>query len=203
MAVIASTAAQAASAGGDTTMEALTMLGVLVVALGLIVLGIRCWRGHELGAVAEYERTTGRWPWSSQGSLRKYRTMMGASYLNTCGAAGFALMALADLVRLAAGRGHDWWPWQVATVSGFALIGIAFLAINVYLLVGLPDALRPPCQRGWKEVHGRLVLVRPGTTEQEREQRRPIGVDPVYRDMVAQRRARREAHRRDPWADDC
>lgn len=190
----------AAAPPDDPASEVLWMAGALGASIVALVLGVRCWRGNEFAAVVEHERTRGPWPGGTPGSIRQYRSLLGASYLNTLGGAGFGVLGAGDLVRLAAGRGRDWGPWVAAEATGIVLLGIAVLLIQVYLFFGLPDRLRPPCQRGWEEIGGRLVLARPGATQGERDERKPIEVDPEYRDLVVRRRERRVARRRDPWA---
>ncbi|HKE74653.1 MAG TPA: hypothetical protein VKB57_13615 [Acidimicrobiales bacterium] len=199
MAVIGPLPVQTASSG-DTTSEALMMLAALVALCGALVLCMRCWTGREFRAVTEYQRTHRPETWTLTPSLRKYRSKSGSIYLQTFGMTGFALFALADLVRLGLGRGPDWWLLRATSVSCMVLLAATAVTTVVYRAFGLPDALRPPCQRGWERQGKRLVLVRPGTSEREREERRAIEFDPAYRDLVAQRRARRQA-RRDPWAD--
>jgi hypothetical protein len=199
MAVIASLLAQTASSG-DTTAEALMMLALLLAISGAIVLCVRCWTGRELRAIAEDQRTRGPEAWTYRHGVRKYRSRWGAIYLQIFAMTGFWLFGLIDLVGLGLGRGPDWWLLHATAVSCLVLLAATAVTTAVYRVFGLPDALRPPCQRGWERQGKRLVLVRPGTTERERDERRAIEFDPAYRDLVAQRRARREARRRDPWA---
>ena len=199
MAVIAVLTAQTV-ASGATTSEALTMLAVLLAISGAIVLCVRCWTGREFRAVAECQRTNPPETWTYRHGVRKYRSRWGAIYLQIFAMTGFGLFALVDLVGLGLGRGPDWWLLHATAVSCLVLLASTAVTTVVYGAFGLPDALRPPCQRGWERQGKRLVLVRPGTTEREREERRAIEFDPAYRDLIAKRRARRDARRRDPWA---
>ncbi len=187
-------------AGESVFMDAMFMLFLFVVSLVLIHVGLQTWRGVEIAAIGEHERTIGSWT-AYLGSRRKYRTMLGAGHTGVLVGAGFAIISGSDLLRMIVGQGPRWGPWVVASVVGALVLGVAFVYLVAYQLFGVPDALRPPCQRGWREIHGQLVLVRPGTTPKEREERRPIGVDPAYRELVERRHANRHRRRRDdPWS---
>lgn len=149
--------------------------------------GLKTWRGEEFRMVVEHERTKGPWP-SGWGARRRYRSRMGMGYLGVLFGAGFALVSATDLLRMLLGQDEDWGVWWAASYVGMAMICVGGFGVLVYLLVGLPDPLRPPCQRGWEEVKGRLVLVRPGRTPQERAERQPLTVDPAYRPRAEQHR---------------
>jgi len=177
--------------------EVLIMLVILVFSVALVYTGVQTWRGNELSFIAEHERTIG--PWTAvNGSRRKYRTNLGAGFMGVPAGIGFGLVSAGDLGRMALGEGPMWWPWYLVAAVGAGMILASFVYLLDYWFFGVPDAWRPPCQRGWKEIHGRLVLVRPGDTPQEREERRPITVDLAYRDVAERRRERRR--RDDPWS---
>ena len=180
--------------------EVLIMLVILVFSVALVYTGVQTWRGNELSFIAEHERTIG--PWTAvNGSRRKYRTNLGAGFMGVPAGIGFGLVSAGDLGRMALGEGPMWWPWYLVAAVGAGMILASFVYLLVYWFFGVPDAWRPPCQRGWKEIHGRLVLVRPGDTPQEREERRPITVDLAYRDVAERRRENRQRRRRDdPWS---
>jgi hypothetical protein len=103
---------------------------------------------------------------------------MGSGYLGAVFGAGFALISVADLVRMSLGQDEDWGSWWAASIVGVALAGLSVAGTMAYFWTGLPDGLRPPCQRGWEIVGGDLTLVRPGETPQESSQRLPLIADP-------------------------
>jgi hypothetical protein len=176
--VLTTTAAAAILASaGDTAGRVLLMLVTLAFGSWMVWNGIKVWRGEESRAVVRHERATGRWA-AGWGSRRQYRSYLGAGYLLLPGGLGFGLVAATDLVRMALGRDEDWGPWWAAGYVGVGLLLVGVFGLIVYRLVGLPDGLRPPCQRGWEQVDDRLVLIRPGGTPAESRERRPLYADP-------------------------
>ena len=179
------TASVLAAASDSTTDRVVLHLVWLAFMSWVIWNGVRVWRGEESRRVEQHERTVGPWP-GGWGTNRKYRTYLGSAYLGVLFGVGFGLVSVADLVRLALGRDEEWAPWWAASYLGAALALVWLVLHLAYLWVGLPDRLRPPCQRGWEVVEGQRVLVRPGRTPQERAERRPLTVDPPDRARTRQ-----------------
>jgi hypothetical protein len=78
-----------------------------------------------------------------------------------------------DQLRISLGESRGWWVYWVVASSGFALFVGAFGFAVVYLLFGVPDRLRPPCQRGWEVIDGAPVLVRPEAFREHPKYRPP------------------------------
>jgi hypothetical protein len=168
------------ASAGDTGDRVVLQLGCLAFMSAVVWNGVKTWRGQEPRRVDEHERTVGPWR-TIWGTTRRYRTKVGSAYLTMPVGAGFGLAAATDLVRLALGEDESWGPWWTVSYFAAGLSVVSFVGLTAYLWTGLPDCLRPPCQRGWEVVDGELVLVRPGRTAKERAERRPITVDPAYR----------------------
>jgi hypothetical protein len=167
-----------ASAIDDTGNRVVLQLGTLALMLWVVRNGAKTWRGEEPRRIEHHERTVGPWR-STWGTRRKYRTELGSGYLGVVFGAGFVVFSATDLVRMALGRSDDWGPWWAAGYVGAVLWTVGVAGLMSYFWVGLPDRLRPPCQRGWEVVDGELVLVRPGRTAEERADRQPITVGPA------------------------
>lgn len=160
------------------TAERVVLMAVMLAFASWIVWNaVKVWRGDEVRAIAVHERSTGPWP-GAWGSRRRYRSFLGAGFLGLPIGLGFGVIAATDLLRMALGRDEDWGPWWAASYAGVVLLLVGVAGVIAYRTVGLPDRLRPPCQRGWEVVDGELVLVRPGVTVAERRERRPLGVGP-------------------------
>ena len=178
-----------ASAMDDTGNRVVIQLGTLALMTWMVRNGVKTWRGEEPCRIEHHERTVGPWR-SVWGTSRKYKTKMGSGYLGVVSGPGFVLISATDLLRMALGQGEDWGPWWTASYVGAFLFTVGALVLLAYFWSGLPDCLRPPCQRGWEVVDGELVLVRPGRTPKERAERQPITVDPAYRPAAEGRDAR-------------
>lgn len=122
--------------------------------------GRQCWRSRELDMVVRYEREHGHVRWLL-GGRNKYQTPLGASYLYGLAGAGFVVIFAGYLLRELTGQGEGWWLWWAICLAAAVPMGILALLVIVYFWFGLPDALRPPAQRGVKLVRGEYVVVRP------------------------------------------
>jgi hypothetical protein len=178
-----------ASAMDDTGSRVVLQLGMLSLMIWVVRNGVKTWRGEEPRPIEQHERTVGPWR-SIWGTNRRYKTKLGSGYLGVVAGPGFVLIAATDLVRMTLGQGEDWGPWWTASCVGAFLVTVGAVGLLLYFWTGLPDCLRPPCQRGWEVVDGELVLVRPGRTPRERAERRPITVDPADRPAAGGRDAR-------------
>jgi hypothetical protein len=151
---------------------------VATLALGLVAIGngIQTWRGVEPAAVERYERRVGRWP-KATGSRRKYQTVWGAGYLAIPAGMGLLVAAGGDLTRMIQTADRSWPVWQASVAAGGVLVAVTAILMVTYFWRGVPDAWRPPSQRGWEVVAGHRTLLRPGDTIRQRRQRRPITPD--------------------------
>jgi hypothetical protein len=116
--------------------------------------GIQTWRGVEPGSIS---RADARGQRHGLGGRRQYGTMLGTSLSGLIGGPGFLLVTLAIAARGALGKPDDWWFFTVVGDTGLALIVVAVVYLVVYQWFGVPDALRPPAQRGqpWPRRQGR------------------------------------------------
>lgn len=174
---------------GETTDRVVLQLAWLAFSSWMVWNGVKVWQGHELRRVEAFERSTGRWWPSAWGTNRRYKTWLGSGYLGVVFGAGFSLISVTDLVRLTLGQDEDWGPWWAASILGVALAGIGVAGVMAYFWTGLPDGLRPPCQRGWEVVDGDWRLVRGGETLEERRERLPLIADPGRRATTGRRGA--------------
>jgi hypothetical protein len=107
--------------------------------------GIQTWRGVESGSI---RRAEARDQPHGLGGRRQYGTLLGTGLSGLIGGPGFLLLTLAIAARGALGKPDDWWFFSVVAYTGLALIMVAFVYLVVYQWFGVPDALRPPAQRG-------------------------------------------------------
>lgn len=166
------------AAAGDTAGRVALMIVGLGGALWVVRRSIGSWRGEEFRWIAAQEAQEGRPYPMFRGSSRKYQTLFGANYLFAVNFAGLVIITAGDLLRMALGRGEDWGPWWAASIAGVTMWVVWGGLMAAYITVGLPDRLRPPCQRGWEVVDGELKLVRPGRTREEYEARKPLWAQP-------------------------
>jgi hypothetical protein len=146
----------AAQDGLDPVVAAAALLfGALISWNGLMT-----WRGQQPRRWARHEAEHGP-TWTLRGSRRQYRSLQGSAYAGLVGGPGFLLILGGAVVTQALGRPRDWWLMWATGIAGMALIWATVLFLLLYFWVGVPDHLRPPCQRGWEIVDGELRLVRP------------------------------------------
>jgi hypothetical protein len=140
--------------------DGLTLAIGAILGLVGVYNAVQCWRGNELAMVTRHEREHGDVRWF-YGGRNKYQTPWGASYLWGAGCGGFVVVFVAWLLKEATGNGDDWWLWWALTiVATLFMLGCVALLL-AYFWTGLPDALRPPAQRGVKLVRGEHIVVRP------------------------------------------
>jgi hypothetical protein len=143
---------------------------IFVAAAWLMWNGVKAWRGEEGMPVARFHPDhpsglvlTGYW-----GNRRIYRSQ-AAGWGITGFLAGVGLIGLGI-----AELGVDMEIMERDTIAyniPFAIGGLPMTGglpfVLIYTWIGVPDRLRPPCQRGWKEVrfdedHPKgVALVRP------------------------------------------
>jgi hypothetical protein len=146
-------------------------LGVILgVALGVALWwnGRKTWRGEELAWAERYRSRHGHAIDSPQGPVaghtgtrRRYGTELGAGHVGLLAGPALLLLTAGWELREVLDEGDDWWLWAVVTWVAAGLLIASFVYFVVYVLLGVPDGLRPPCQRGWEEVGGEPRLVRP------------------------------------------
>lgn len=119
--------------------------------------GLKSWRGEDLVR----HRTTTRRGWTFTGSSRQYQSVGGLGHVGLLGGPGFTLIAAGEGLRDTLGESRDWWLMWVTGVVGMGLVFVSAVYVLVYFWFGVPDRLRPPCQRGWEIVDGEMRLVRP------------------------------------------
>lgn len=122
--------------------------------------GLKTWRGEELSWILRYEREHGPYR-SFTGGRRQYQTRMGAGHMGILVGPGVLLVGVGEGLRAALGESRGWWLYELIAGSGGVLVAVGGLYLLVYYVLGVPDWLRPPCQRGWEIVDGELQLVRP------------------------------------------
>jgi hypothetical protein len=151
----------------------------LVLAIGVVTLvwwsAVKVWRGELNAAWGRAWREDGPC-WSAEwfhGNRRQYRSLTGSGYTGMVMAPAVVLLLGGDQLRISLGEGRGWWVYWVLACSGFALFVGAFGFAVVYILFGVPDRLRPPCQRGWEVVDGTPRLVRPEAFREHPKYRPP------------------------------
>jgi hypothetical protein len=156
-----------------------TDLVTLILAIGFVTAvwwsAIKVWRGELNAAWARSWREDGpTWAWGWwHGNRRQYRSLSGSGYAGMVAAPAFIVMTGGDQLRIALGESRDWWLYWLLASVGFALFMGAFAFALVYLLFGVPDRLRPPCQRGWEVIEGVPRLVRPEAFREHPKYRPP------------------------------
>jgi hypothetical protein len=146
--------------GAQAAVDIRTLLAALVLGAGGWWNGLKTWRGELPARWARHEAERGP-TWTLWGSRRQYRSIAGSAYAGLVGCPGFLVILAGAVVTDLLGEPRDWWLNWVTGVAGMALVGAMVLFLLVYFWVGVPDRLRPPCQRGWEIVDGELRLVRP------------------------------------------
>jgi hypothetical protein len=144
----------AATDGGETwLLVAAVLFGGLVTWNGIVT-----WRDRD--GSSSWDRRHGTGP-SLLGSPRQYQSWMGVGHVGVVIGPALAMIGLGDGIRQLLGRDQSWWAWWVVSVVAFALLSVGGIYVLVYFWLGVPDRLRPPRQRGWEIVGGRLERVRP------------------------------------------
>jgi hypothetical protein len=161
------------------------LLIVVLIAFGAFVWwnGFKTWRGEESAGLfrtqTRQDVTPGRVI-----SRRWYQSYGGLGHIGLLVGPAFVLVAGMDGVRAAVGESREWWVYELVAGFGGVLLFVAFIYAAAYLFTGVPDRLRPPCQRGWEIVDGDLRLVRPEAFHEHPKHPsaqggdRPAGYDP-------------------------
>jgi hypothetical protein len=134
--------------------------------------GVKTWRGEQTARFIRYERAHGP-TLSGYASRRQYRSRGGSTYVGVASGPPFVLLALVEIVRAGLSEEPGWWPVVAASGAAIVVLVACGLFTVTYQLVGVPDRLRPPCQRGWELVHRRPELVRPEAFREHPRYRRP------------------------------
>lgn len=127
--------------------DPLILLGAAVMGAWNVYNGIRTWRGRELNMVRGTDASTGDPRWFP-GGRRRYRTFFGGGLAGIPGGLAFLLIAVGLAVRDLLDKPVDWAPWYRVAVVSAVLMFVSVLYWLTYVWIGVPDALRPPSQRG-------------------------------------------------------
>jgi hypothetical protein len=160
------------------------LLIVVLLAFGALVWwnGVKTWRGEEIMGLTG--RGNGEGSRSASDGRRRYQTRAGSAHIGAVGGPGFLLVGVGEGLRGIVGETREWWLYELVAGLGGVLIVASGFYLLWYFWFGVPDRLRPPCQRGWEIVDGHLRLVRPEAFHEHPKHAsaqggdRPAGYDP-------------------------